>query len=176
MTVTDPSVPVFPAGYGPLPADMNNWIQAPFTFLTSKVVFRAENHATTTLTGGTFVKIPFNTILEDPYSGWNATSHVWDCPDGCSGLYEVSMTAITSNPGNSTSVVLPIIYLNGAEYLEMGEDWLANGATSGSCGGAPVPLVGGVDNIGGYIYTTTTVTTENTAGQYTTMEITWLCL
>ena len=176
MTGTDPVVPAFPAGYGPLPADFNGWVQAPFQFLTTRVVFRAEYHGVTTLTGSLYNTVPYDTILEDPYSGWNASSHVWACPAGCSGLYEVSMTGLGASAGNATTAFEVALYLDGSLYYEASTDWAVNGHASGTCGTTVVSMIGGVDSVSGRIWTNTTVNTTGTAGQYPTIEIMWLGL
>lgn len=186
MTETDPVTPVFPAGYAPLTSDFNTWVQAPLTFLTDKVVFRAELQASQALTAATFTIVHFGStagdILEDPYGGWSTTTtgsqaaYSWLCPAGCSGYYEVTLTAFTANPGSSTDVLQAALYVDGALYSQTSASWGVNGHATGSCGAVPVSLVGGIDYVSAYIYTTAGVNTTATAGQYPTMEIVWVSL
>jgi hypothetical protein len=173
---TDPVAPAFIAGYGPLPGDFNGWVQAPFAFLTSKIVFRAEHHSSTSLPASANTLIKFDTVLEDPYSGWSSGAGTWTCPAGCSGWYGVTMTATGSNPGNATSVISALIALNGTVVQSMSSEWSADGHSSGAAGSYPVSLYGGQDAISGWIYTSTAVSTPTTNGQWPTMEICWISL
>jgi len=182
VTVQEPEPPLFPAGYGPLPSDMDSWIQQPFQFLTTKVMFRAELQASQALTANANTLIHFGStagdILEDPYGGWSTTATSaqpawsWLCPAGCTGLYEVTMTAFTANPsGGATAAV---IFLDGTEYGYLAYNWGGDGQASGACGGGPFYLTGGIDYIQGYIGTVAAVNTTATAGQYPTLEIAWV--
>jgi hypothetical protein len=186
MPVTEPPVPVFPAGYGPLPADMDTWVQSPFQFLTTKVMLRAELQAAQALTANTNTLAQFGgtagDILEDPYSGWSATATgsqpawSWLCPAGCTGWYEFTMTAFTANPGSSTDAVQALIYVDGTEYAVTSCIWGDNGHATGGCGAVTVPLIGGVDYVQGFIYSTVGVNTTATAGQFPTLEAVWVSL
>lgn len=174
MPGTAPAVPVFPAGYAPLPADFGTWVQAPFTFLTTKVMFRAEHHGVLALTPAGFTQVVYDTILEDPYGGWNSGSGTWTCPAGCSGLYEVTMTAFSANPGTATDVIQPVLYVDGNRYSQMAQGWGVNGHASGASGMTPAALVGGADSLAGYIFSEAGVNTTGTAGQYPTFEACWI--
>jgi hypothetical protein len=184
MSGTDPPIPVFPAGYGPVASDFNTWVQAPMTFLTSKVMFRAQLQGVQALTAATPTLAQFGAtagdILEDPYGGWSTTATgsqpawSWLCPQGCTGWYEVTMTAFTANPGTATDVVQAIVYVDGSDYLQTSAGWGVNGHATGSCGAAPVPLVGGADYLQGFIYSQAGVNTTATAGQLPTLEACWL--
>jgi hypothetical protein len=181
MPVTDPVIPVFPAGYGPLVADFTTWITNPFTFLATKVMFRAALEGGQTLASGENL-IAYDTILEDPYGGWSATTtgsqpaNSWLCPAGCNGWFEVTLTAFTANPGNSTTDLEAVLYLDGTIWQETSGDWAVNGHAAGSCGSVPVPLLGGTDYIQGYIATTTASSVPATNGQYATIEVCWISL
>jgi hypothetical protein len=167
-----PPIPVFPAGYAPLPADMDNWVQTPFSFLTSKPVFRAQYQGTLTLTATSFTQVIYDTILDDPFSGWDATSGEWTPPDVGTGWYEITMTAFTTNPSVNDQVQA-CLYLDGALY-NRGIGWGVNGHATGITSSIPVAMVGGQDNVSAYIYSTASTTTTATAGQYPTMEIIWI--
>ena len=86
------------------------------------------------------------------------------------------MTAFTGNPGNSTTDLEAVLYLDGTIWQETSGDWAVNGHAAGSCGSVPVPLLGGFDYVQGYIATTTASTTPTTNGQYPSIEIAWLSL
>lgn len=175
MSGTDPVAPDFIAGYGPLPADFNAWVQAPFTFLTSKVVFRAQMQGGTSLSAGS-TQVYWDTILEDPYGGWSAGAGTWTCPAGCSGWYEVTMSAWTANPGVTTDVAESILYLNGSIYSEMSASWGVDGHATGTSGSVPVSLYGGQDSISGWIYSSAAVSTPTVNGQWPTIEVVWISL
>lgn len=179
-----PVIPAFPAGFAPLPTNMNTWIQQPFQFLTTKVMFRAQLQASQALTGNADTLIHFGStagdILEDPYAGWSTTltgsqpAFSWLCPAGFSGAYVVTMTAFTANPaGGNTRTV---IYLDGASYLITDQIRSSSGQATGCGGPVALALIGGTDYVQGYIFTTTGVNTTATAGQYPTLEICWMGL
>ena len=173
-----PAIPSPPAGYGPLQADMDSWITTPMSFVASPTVLRAELHAATAWSAGSFTLAPMDTILEDPWGGWSATltasqpAFSWLCPAGCSGLYEVSMTAWTTSPGaTSTDQVQCVLYVDGSNYAQASAGWGVNGSASGSCAQVQVPLIGGADYLQMYVFSTAATTATGTAGQYTTMDI-----
>lgn len=172
----DPVVPRFPAGKAPLPSDFNTWIQAPFTFLTTKVMFRAQYEGTLSLTGDAFTKIPYDTILEDPYDGWDATNHTWMAPTGCTGWYEVTMTAFADEFGTDHDTIQAVLYLDGALYAQPSGIWGAEGHSTGCCAQVDLPMTGGFDYISGYIFVSTTVDTTGETGQYPTIEVVWISL
>lgn len=175
-----PAVPQVPAGWYPVQADFTAWVTTPFSFLASPVVFRGELHAATSWTAATATLAPLDTIDEDPWGGWSATStgsqpaFSWLCPAGCSGLYEVTLTASTTNPASMTDQVQAILYLDGSAYMVGGEGWGVNGHESGVSGQVQVPLIGGVDYLQMYVYSTAGTSAPATAGQYPMMEIAWL--
>jgi hypothetical protein len=171
----DAVTPVFPAGYGPLPADFDTWIQAPFTFLTSKVVFRAQLQGGMSLSAGEN-QVFYDTILEDPYGGWNAGAGTWTCPTGCSGWYGVTMTAWSASATNGADLIEAVLYLNGSIYQETSGDWGVDGHATGTSGSVPVSLYGGQDAISGYIYSAAALGVPTTNGQYPTIEAVWLSL
>lgn len=184
MTGTPPAIPNFAAGYGPLPADMNTLIQTPFIFLTTKIMFRAQLQAATALTSGTATLIPFGTtagdILEDPYAGWSNTTtgsqaaRSWLCPAGCTGWYEITMTAFTANPAITDDLMTVQVWLDGVEFQIITSQIGANGHGAGCCGSAQVQLIGGVDYVQMYLLQEASINTGSTNGQYCTMEIAWV--
>ena len=175
-----PAIPAPPAGYAPVQADFTAWVTTPFSFLASPTVFRAELHAATSWGAGAFTLAPLDTIDEDPWSGWSATltasqpAFSWLCPAGCSGLYEVTMTASSSNPGTTTDQLQSVLYVNGVQAQQASVGWGVNGHESGTCGQVPVPLIGGVDYVQMFVFSTAATTAPATAGQYPMCEIAWL--
>ena len=84
MTTPAPSVPSFLAGFGPQQSDMQSLWVSPAAFFQQKVVFRATQAttATTLPSAGTTTAIAYDNIIEDPYSGWDATNKNWAAPAG----------------------------------------------------------------------------------------------
>jgi len=177
---TAPPVPGIPAGYAPVPADFSLWVTQPFSFLASPTVLRAELHAATAWTAGSFTLAPMDTILEDPWGGWSAVltgaqpAFSWLCPAGCSGWYEVSMTAMSSNPGTATDQLQAVLFVDGANYAQASAGWGVNGHASGSCAQVQVPLLGGIDYLQMQVFSQAGTSNPATAGQYTTMDISWI--
>ena len=177
-----PQVPVFPAGYAPLPGDFDNWIQAPLAFLTSKVMLRAELAGTQVLTANTSTLLPFNSILEDPFSGWDASQSQWFCPAGYSGTYEVTLTA-SCGPGiGSTTLVTPQVGVNSAAFLyTVDRAWVPGATVPGIASGSTlVQLYGGTDSVQGYAALPSGSGTNGgvvtTAGQRCELTISWCSL
>lgn len=175
MSGTDPVSPLFVAGSGPVPGTFDGQVQAPFAFLTSKVAFRAQLQGGQSLGAG-FNHLIYDTILEDPYSGWNAGTGLWTCPAGCSGWYDVSLTGFTGNLGSANAFVQLSLYLNGTVYQQASEVWAVDGHQTGACAQVPVALTGGQDYIAGYLYTSVSSSTPTTAGELCTIEVAWISL
>lgn len=169
-----PMVPAPPAGYAPVAADMTAWITTPFSFLASTTVFRGELHAATSWGANSWTLAPLDTVLEDPWGGWNPVNSSWLCPAGCSGLYEVTMTATSTSPGTTTDQLSPTLWVDGVLYATASAGWGVNGHGSGSCGQVLLPLIGGVDYVQLWTFSTAATTAPGVAGQYPAMEIAWI--
>lgn len=180
MTVTAPMVPQIPAGFTPFQADLTAWITTPFTFLSTKVMFRAQLQGTMALGANAYTLAQFDTILEDPYGGWSAAGSgsqgawTWLCPPGCSGWYEITMTGLTASQGVATSAVGAALWVDGSEYQLGSMSPGVNGNTSGSEGTVLVPLTGGADYVAMHIYSLDAVNTPALAGRYPSMEVAWI--
>ena len=167
MTLSPPLIPVFPAGYGPLPSDFDTWVQASFGFLTAQVVFRAEMRTTQTLNG--FTPILYDTILEDPYSGWNASSHVWTAP--FSGWYEVTLN---HSIATATVITEAVPEISGTTY-EMSEVTCTSSTEGGTGASLLASMVGGIDYVQGVAWTSASVSIDvSSAGRYPWLECTFL--
>lgn len=171
-----PVVPYFQAGFAPLNSDFDQWIQAPNAFLASKVVFRAElTNALALINGDTL--IPFDSILEDPFSGWASGSSEWLCPAGYTGTYDVALT-ISCQPQGPQPVLQARVGVNSAaQEFTVDKAWVpassVPGIASGSC---QVQLYGGTDSVQGYAHLSATGNAVTTAGQRCQMTITWTSL
>lgn len=179
MTAPQPQIPLFIAGAQPAPSDFNSWIQAPFAWLTSKVVFRAELSAATTWIQGANTLIPYNSILEDPFSGWNPGTFSWTPPAQGTGTYEVSITASAAAASDATTALRAVLYLNGSALYTMSTTQASQSQSCLTGGSAPLQLYGGQDSVSAYAFWNTTGgngSAVTTAGQRSTLEITWLSL
>jgi hypothetical protein len=168
MPLAPAPVPVFEAGYGPVPADFNTRIQASLGFATAGIFFRAEQHAAQAIPATTFTTITYDTTPEDPYSGWNATSHEWVAP--WTGLYEIT---ITTNIVTGAPVPECVLLVTGVTRYEISQGPGNSLGASGCCGTLIVPLVGGTDYVQGQCWMSAAATLDTaTPGRYSSMEIT----
>ncbi|HUY46672.1 MAG TPA: hypothetical protein VMV92_13210 [Streptosporangiaceae bacterium] len=173
-----PVIPYFPAGYAPLHSDFDGWIQAPLAFLTSRVVFRAELSNALSLTNNVNTLIPFNNVLEDPFSGWNPGASQWLCPAGYGGLYNVTLT-VSAQSNSSNPVLESRIGIDSAAYLyTVCKTVTPNGGPAGLASGSqPVQLFGGADSVQGYaIVIGASGAVATNAGQRCTLTIEWSAL
>lgn len=175
-----PPVPQVPAGWGPVQADFDLWVTNSFSFLSQPACFRAQHQAAQALTGSAFSVQHLDTVLEDPYGGWSATATgsqpawSWLCPAGCGGWYEASLTAQAASQGaGTTNQLLAAIALNGALWQYGADDWAPASAPGGSCGSVQVPLIPG-DYVQMWVFATAAVSTPTTAGEFPSMELTWV--
>lgn len=176
---TQPAVPLFQAGYGPVPGDFDSWVQAPFQALTAKVLFRAEFAGLLILANTLNTKIPFDTILEDPLGGWNPATSTWLCPAAWSGTYVISVTASALPAADNVTSLRSGYGLNGTAAYDTDVTWVGNaipGIASGA--GPPIQLYGGQDSVFAYAnYQSTSFGQPvSTPGQRCAMEITWFSL
>lgn len=164
-----PAVPQFPAGYAPQPSDMNGWVQSTFGFLTNNIIFRAEQHTAQALTAATTEVVQYNTILEDPFTGWvGSPSYYWLAP--YSGWYEITATTEVSTSSVSVGAMIEI---TGNITYEVA--LLPTPAFPGGCSGSyTVYLAGGSDYVQGIAYSSGTATLNSTAGRYSALEISFV--
>jgi hypothetical protein len=173
------TIPVFDAGYPPQPADFNNWIQVPFTFLTQKTVFRASlNNNAINLPTGQNTLIPFDTILEDPWSGWDVATSSWTCPAGKSGTYLVSVTGAAQGVSDPTATLQPLAGLNGTPIWTVNNTWAPSNQIAVASGSMPVQLYAGQDQVSGWLFWNASKDGQVSClgGRRCTIEITWQSL
>jgi len=173
-----PDVPFFPAGYAPSAADFASWWMNNAGFHQNKVVFRGSQTVTATTLPDTeaITLIKLDTISEDPYSGWNASTWAWTPPAGYSGWYEITGTLATVALA-SGDAIRPL--LTGTYTLDLATTVGATSVPAGSEGYACVYLVGGQDTVSlsGALYAATAnVNTSIAAGNQSSLEIVWLAL
>lgn len=171
MTYPPPSVPVFPAGYGPLPADFNTWIQAPFGFLTAQTVLRVQQSTGQGPFGtNTFNTITYDTVLEDPFSGWDSGSSKYTVP--FTGWYEITLGHSISTINTITEAVP---YITGTTQYEMVELSNVSSTEGGTSASILLPLIGGEDTIRGQLWTSAAASIDVSApGRYPWLEVTFI--
>lgn len=175
-----PPVPQIPAGWYPVQPDFDLWVTNSFSFLSQPANFRAQLTAGQALTGGAFNVVHFDSVLEDPYSGWSPTATgsqaawSWKCPPGCGGWYEVTLAGFAASQGaGTTNQVATALILNGSLWQYASDDWAVASAVSGSSGAVPVPLLPG-DYVQAAILPSASVSAPATAGELASMELTWV--
>lgn len=148
-----PSVPVFPAGYPPLPGDFGVWVQSTLGFVTQKIVFRAHQASAQTLTSGV---ITLDTVDEDPYSGWTpGASNKWTAP--YTGWYAVEVTVMASAGAVWLSASMAV---TGGTRFDGDSVLTTSGNTGGATATQYVAMIGGQDYITPECHASGSFTTE----------------
>jgi hypothetical protein len=175
-TYGPPSVPVFSAGYGPLAQDFYNWWFQNASFFQNRVVFRASQTTTATSLpdSGAATTIGFDTVAEDPYSGWDSGTYLWTPPSGYSGWYQATLTVRTVTLADNVDL-RPVLAGTYSYTLACVMGSSSNGAGAGCT--FITYLVGGQDTIGGaceLLNSGSAVNTSLTAGQQSAFELVWI--
>jgi hypothetical protein len=170
-----PTLPVFPAGYQSRQADFTGWWYDNAGFFQNKVVFRARETVTaTTLPNAVVEAIGFDTIDEDPFSGWNSGTLSWGPPAGYSGWYQVCITLWTQAVTSGAAIR---VSLGGAFATDLATNQGPTGHGAGVEGQFTVYLIGGQDTIKGLaelLNASASVNTSIAAGQQSSIDIMWL--
>jgi len=174
--MTTPSVPDFIAGYAPQQPDFQSYWTGPSTFFADRIIARVSQQSSTTSIpdSGTATTILFDTVLEDPYSGWDASTHSWVAPAGYSGWYMATLRVAVTGASANTALSLQFstsyqTYPNLVYQAIPGE-----GVASVS---QYVYLIGGQDGIAGLaaIHNSgSALSTVTTTGLYPAMEVVWI--
>jgi hypothetical protein len=164
-----PVVPVFPAGYAPQVADFTTWVTNSLGFCTGGVMFRAEQRTVQAFSANTTTTVTFDTVLEDPYSGWNAGTSAWTAP--VTGWYAVSLTVSVAA---LTGTITPGIELDGGVGYAAAALNISVNAPGGTPGIFWVPMVAGSDSLQGRVSVTGAGSTDVTSGQRSTLEIAFM--
>jgi hypothetical protein len=178
-TFPDAVIPFFPAGYQPQQSDFTTWWYDNAAFLQNRVVFRARQAttATTLPASGAATVIGYDAIDEDPYSGWTGTpTFAWMPPAGYSGWYQVTTTLFTAIVGAAVDL-RPSVLGSYAYTLATVQGATTHG--NGAEGTFTVYLIGGQDTVqggGAQLNAGASLLTSLTAGQQSSLEITWLAL
>jgi hypothetical protein len=174
--MTTPSVPDFIPGYGLQQADFQTLWVNPATFFRTRVVFRATqaNAATTLPDTGAYTVIAYDNIIEDPYSGWSASTHKWTAPAGYSGWYLATMCVYTGASANNDILAANI---GGSPQTEPATAVALGTGAGGTVAANYAYLVGGQDALWGtaaLLNASSSISTSLTAGQQSSLEILWI--
>ena len=159
-----PVIPSFPAGYGPLPTDFNNWVPVPLGFCTQKTTLRAaQPSGGQALTASSYTVIQFPAPAEDPYSGWSTTATAnqpaWSYLAPFDGWYEVTLCI---SAGAVSTVLEPAVQVSGATIYELAT---VIGSTANAVmvtGSFRFPLIGGLDYVQGLAWSSAAAATSTT--------------
>lgn len=176
-TYPAPTVPTFPAGYGPQQADFTNWWVNNALFLQTRVVFRAAQSVSVQSipSSGANTTLRFDNVAEDPYAGWNGSTFMWTPPAGYSGWYGVTVTPQLA--AGAAGNVIETHLVGTAGGFTVASSQMSASHASGEEGTFPVYMVGGQDTIGGAVAllnATVAINTSIAAGTQSSMEIVWL--
>jgi hypothetical protein len=167
-----PLIPVFPAGYEPLPSDFGNWVQTPLAALTQKVVFRAVKTTTQSLPVGSRVLL-FDTILEDPYNGWDPSVSAWTPPAGWSGIYLITLGVYTAAVAGAK--IAAQLGINGTAVTQtLNSSATFASSANAAVGEVPIALVGAQDTVRAIAYTSVATSVSTTPGQQCELQIVWI--
>lgn len=173
MPLPVPNVPVFPAGYGPVPADFNTWLRDSFTFLANPPVCRVRLTTAQTIASGANVVLQYNQVDEDTYNGWDPVNFKY-IPQ-VSGWYLVIVKAAANvAPAATTHAIIPGISVSGAVY-QANEAWQVTADTSGQVTAHMLLyLQAGTDYAQGLIFlASVSLNTPTANGQQNSMDIVW---
>lgn len=177
--------PVIPAGLAvhgdKLTRDLNTLITNPVSFLATGIFARLRQASgAQTLTASATSVLAFDTVDEDPYSGWSAAGTAtqaadsWQPPAGCSGWYLVHVSAsLGTVPADS--VLRPVVVVTGVPQFAV-EDPKAPSAPMIASGSAFVYLLGGSDYVQGAVFFASGSGNEPTsiaAGYQSVMDLSW---
>ena len=164
-----PSPPIFPAGYAPLPADFTGWVTDSLGFCSTGVMFRAEQQSAQSIAANTQTIVTWDTVLEDPYGGWNAGNNSWLAP--VSGWFEVTSTLIVAS---ASGTLTNTVYVDSATQYAASAVSVPSTNPGGSCASFWVPMIAGTDFVQIRLNMTAATNTDAGQGQRSTLEISFV--
>jgi hypothetical protein len=171
MALPTPAIPVFIAGFAPQTADMNALIQSPFQFCTDSVNFRCEQTSGQAVAASTLTVITFNSVLEDPYSGYSSGTGAWTAP--FSGNYEVLLTV---GYGTVNGTCASSILVSGTTQYTLNEIATPSTNQGYSTCSFIVPMIGGLDFIQGQAFASASTNLSTAVGLRPSMEIKFISI
>lgn len=166
---TPPLTPQFAAGYAPGPNDFGAWVQQTLGFQVQGIGFRAEQTITQAI-GTSATTVSYDTVLEDPWSGWVSATNRWVAPE--SGWYEI--TAFVSCATTST-ILTPSVLITGSSGYTVDVATQSSAVLGGGTCFARVPMVGGADYVQIQASGSSGFSTDvSSAGRFSTLEATFV--
>lgn len=142
-----PAEPVFPAGYGPVTADMQAWAAQVLGYCANGIIFRAEQTTGQSLTGGTYAPLRYDSVLEDPFSGWSPTATsgqaAWSWLAPWTGVFRVTVGWTTTGVAGTCDTAVGVTGVNPTQ--ENGGSPSPAGLPGGNSASFDVSLIGGAD-------------------------------
>lgn len=173
------TIPLFAAGYAPLPGDFGSWVQGNFSLITTGIVFRGEQTIAQALSSSAALNaLSIDTVLEDPAGGWSQVNvpgvqpaFSWLVPQ--TGFYEVTVRCSTAS-GTAVWIQAGAAVSGGSP--QFGASVLAPSVVTGGCGASiVVPCYGGSDYIqAGAAVSANVNTSVASAGKFPSIEIAYL--
>jgi hypothetical protein len=176
--MTIPPIPDFPAGYGPQQPDFQDWWVTASTFFLNRITARVTQQSSVTSIpdSGNPVTIEFDTVISDPYSGWDASTHSWVAPAGASGWYMVTLRVGIAASGDANIALALQLSTTYNTFPDLVYQVLP-GSASPATVALPVYLAGGQDGVAGLASihnSSSAIDTVTTTGQFPALEIVWL--
>ena len=171
-----PAVPQFLAGYGPQQGDMLAlWTDAA-RFYQNRVIYRvSQTQTATTMSGGGYANIKFDTMLEDPYRAWNS-GYYFVAP--FEGWYQVTTTITTAAPGVAQCALFITIISSAAGNPTAGIGITVTNLPAAGGQGEAVWAVylsaGNTVEVQAAVTGVASVNTNLSAGQQSSMEVMWI--
>jgi hypothetical protein len=171
MPVPLPAVPVFIAGQPQTASTMTALITTPLTFCTDSILMRVQQNASQSIPATTLTVIHFDTLLEDPYSTWNATN--WSFTAPFTGYYEVTLGVCT---GIVNGTLASSVLISGTTQFTLNEVATPSTNPAYSCCTFIVPMVGGLDFVQGQVFASAAVSTSAAISFQSTMELKFISI
>lgn len=169
MTYPAPVVPAFTAGDAPDVLDFTSLIVDTLGFCAASVIFRGEQRSSqSTGAGSTISQLLLDTVLEDPYGGWDPSAMEWTAP--YDAWYEITVGAsVGATAGNPYIAAAAII--SGTRY-ELDSPQTFSGNSGGAVGSVIAWMTGGADTLQAAILSTITTSTDTSnPGRYPFLEV-----
>lgn len=180
MTTPTPQVPYYISGANPQQGDIYSLVTNPMSFYQQRMVLRVRQTVTGTSlpAAGTNTVIAFDTVDEDPYSGWSSGSHSWTPPAGFSGWFAVTISLFGPSNGHNNIFLATSVSMAGFGSGVLGVLPVLGATVPGGVAGMVWGyLIGGQDAVQGFgqiINSAAAFVLGTTTGQQSSMEIIWL--
>jgi hypothetical protein len=167
-----PAIPVFPAGYRPLPADFATWVTGTLGFQAQTPATRVTQETSQSITSATTV-IQYDTILESNAGTWLTASSgsipAWSFVPAFTGWHQAEIfCSVTAGSLNLMVAAL----IDGVTSYASNQVELSSSASGGGQAFAWVYLIAGEDYLQGTVTPSTSTATDITSpGRYPSLSV-----